>query len=121
MLIGDFNEAMWLFEHFSSQRRLKRQMLDFCEVLSHYDVHDLSFIGVPWTYNKLMGDINVNVRSGGGLTKLVQLILDARVRHLVTSHSNHLPIFLELEHDKVRDKNVVYQDMRSCENERNRC
>jgi len=32
MLIGDFNEAMWQYEHFSENPRPERQMMDFCEV-----------------------------------------------------------------------------------------
>jgi hypothetical protein len=32
MMIGDFNEVMWSFEHFSKSRRPERQMLDFREV-----------------------------------------------------------------------------------------
>jgi hypothetical protein len=34
MLIGDFNEAMWSFEHLSSRRRPERQMYEFREILS---------------------------------------------------------------------------------------
>jgi endonuclease/exonuclease/phosphatase (EEP) superfamily protein YafD len=38
LVIGDFNEVMWSFEHFSSTRRRERQMLDFREVLSYCDL-----------------------------------------------------------------------------------
>jgi hypothetical protein len=34
LMIGDFNEAMWDFEHLSSRRRLEKQMIDFREILS---------------------------------------------------------------------------------------
>jgi hypothetical protein len=38
-------------------------MLDFREVLSYCDLHDLGFSGLPWTYdNKQAGDWNVRVR-----------------------------------------------------------
>jgi hypothetical protein len=38
-------------------------MLDFREVLSYCDLHDLGFSGLPWTYdNKQAGDRNVRVR-----------------------------------------------------------
>jgi hypothetical protein len=33
-MIGDFNEAIWDFEHLSSRRRLEKQMIDFREILS---------------------------------------------------------------------------------------
>jgi hypothetical protein len=56
MLIGDFNEALWSFKHFSTRRRLDKQMQEFQEVLDHCDVHNLGFMGVPWTFdNKQWG------------------------------------------------------------------
>jgi hypothetical protein len=62
MMIGDFNEAMWSFEHLSSCRRPAKQMAAFCEVLSHCDLHGLGFFGLPWTYdNKQKGVRNVRV------------------------------------------------------------
>ena len=61
MVIGDFNEAMWQYEHFSKTPRAERQMIDFREVLSHCDLHDLGFSGLPWTYNNNQGG-NHNVR-----------------------------------------------------------
>jgi hypothetical protein len=51
MLTGDFNEAMWSFEQFSSRRRPKRQMSDFRDVLADCEVFDLRFSGVPWTFD----------------------------------------------------------------------
>jgi len=51
MLIGDFNEAMWQYEHFTETPRPERQMMDFREALSHCHLHDLGFSGIPWTYN----------------------------------------------------------------------
>jgi hypothetical protein len=60
LVIGDFNEVMWNFEHFSSHMHPARQMLDFHEVLSHCDLHDPGFTRLPWTYdNKQIGDRNV--------------------------------------------------------------
>jgi hypothetical protein len=63
LMMGDFNEVMWQEEHFSRTRRSERLMMDFREVLSHCDLHDLGFIGTPWTFdNKQRGDCNVKVR-----------------------------------------------------------
>jgi hypothetical protein len=63
LMLGDFNEVLWKFEHFSARRRPERQMLDFCEVLAHCDLHGLGFSGLPWTYdNKQKGERNVCVR-----------------------------------------------------------
>ena len=63
MLIGDFNEAMWQYEHFTETPRPERQMMDFREALSHCHLHDLGFSGIPWTYNNNQpGRCNVRVR-----------------------------------------------------------
>ena len=43
MVLGDFNEAMWQYEHFSETPHPERQMMDFREILSHCDLHDLGF------------------------------------------------------------------------------
>nr|TKW09857.1 hypothetical protein SEVIR_6G128700v2 [Setaria viridis] len=76
LMIGDSNEAMWSFEHFSSTRRRERQMLDFWEVLSYCELYDIGFSGIPWTYdNKQEGEHN----------------------HLVSSRSDHCPILLMVE------------------------
>jgi hypothetical protein len=56
-MIGDFNEALWSFELFSSCRRPERQMIDFREILSHCDLLDIGFKGKTWTYdNKQTGE-----------------------------------------------------------------
>jgi hypothetical protein len=47
MMMGDFNEAMWQEEHFSVTARSERLMMDFREVLSHCDLHDVGFVGAP--------------------------------------------------------------------------
>ena len=62
-MMGDFNEAMWQFEHFSETRRGERQMVAFRDTLAACDLQDLGFTGLPWTYNnKQMGCRNVRVR-----------------------------------------------------------
>jgi hypothetical protein len=62
-MIGDFNEALWSFELFSSYRRPERQMIDFREILSHCDLLDIGFKGKPWTYdNKQTREQNARVR-----------------------------------------------------------
>jgi hypothetical protein len=51
LVIGDFNEVLWDFKHFCSRKRPARQMLDFREVLSYCDLHDVGYTGVPWTFD----------------------------------------------------------------------
>jgi hypothetical protein len=97
LMIGDFNEALWSFEHFSARRRPERQMLDFKEVLSHCDLHDLGFVGRPWTFdNKQAGDRNVRVRLDRAVASpsWAQWFPAATLKHIATSRSDHCPILL---------------------------
>jgi hypothetical protein len=47
VMIGDFNEALWDFEHFSSYRSAENQMATFKDLLAHCDLHDVGFLGLP--------------------------------------------------------------------------
>jgi hypothetical protein len=99
VMLGDFNEAMWQAEHFSNTKRSERQMLDFGEALSFYDLHDLGFTGMPWTFdNKQRGDRNVKVRLDCAMASLEWSIRfpEAKVHHLVSSRSDHCPLLLSL-------------------------
>jgi hypothetical protein len=80
-------------------------MRDFREILSFCEVHDLGFSGMPWTYdNKQVGDMNVKVRLDRAVATKSWLswFPEAKLQHLVTSQSDHLPILLEVEHDVYR-------------------
>lgn len=63
LVMGDFNEAMWQFEHFSSRPRNETQMLAFRDTLELCGLVDLGFSGVPYTFdNKQREPKNVKVR-----------------------------------------------------------
>jgi hypothetical protein len=63
LMAGDFNECLWQGEHYSKRKRNEKQMYDFGEILSHCDLRDLRYTGLPWTYdNKHKGANNVRVR-----------------------------------------------------------
>jgi hypothetical protein len=75
-------------------------MLDFREVLSFCDLHDLVFYGLPWTNdNKQSGDRNVRVR----LDRVVAFpswtdwFPDAKPKHHVSVSSDHCHVFLDLD------------------------
>ena len=64
--VGDFNEAMWSFEHFSATPRSTGQMIDFHDVLEVCGLGDLGFAGLSYTYdNRRAGRANVKVRLDG--------------------------------------------------------
>jgi exonuclease III len=97
MVIDDLNEAMWQFEHFSQTKRNERQMELFRDVVDSCGLHDLSFIGLPWTYdNRRKGDRNVKVRLDRCLCSdsWRDLWPDASLHHLTSSRSDHCPILI---------------------------
>jgi endonuclease/exonuclease/phosphatase family metal-dependent hydrolase len=102
LVIGDFNEVLWDFKHFCSRKRPARQMLDFREVLSYCDLHDVGYTGVPWTFdNKQAGGRNVRVRLDRAVASpsWSEWFPQVRVKHLISASSDHCPIFLDLEKD----------------------
>jgi hypothetical protein len=92
LMMGDFNEAMWQEEHFSRTPRSERLMMDFREVLSHCDLHDIGFIGTPWTFdNKQKGERNVKVRLDRAVASPAwsAMFPEHRLRHIPSSRSDH--------------------------------
>jgi hypothetical protein len=75
--------------------------MDFREALFHYDLHDIGFIGAHWTYgNKRKGDRNVKVCLDRAVATPAwsALIPEHRLRHIVSSCSDHCPILLSADH-----------------------
>lgn len=99
VLIGDFNEALWQFEHFSIHPRGENQMQSFRDLLQTRELFDLGFSGTPYTYdNKRQGRSNVRVRLDRALTdnRWRDLFPDSQVVHLVSPRSDHCPVLLKL-------------------------
>jgi len=97
IIMGDFNELMWQFEHFSEMRRNERCMEAFRDVLDVCDMHDLGFSGTSWTYdNKQAGRRKVRVQLDRAVanSSWSNLFEHATVDHLVSPCSNHCPILL---------------------------
>ncbi|XP_073359504.1 uncharacterized protein [Aegilops tauschii subsp. strangulata] len=97
VVVGDFNEAMWSFEHFSDTPRSAGQMLDFRDVLEVCGLGELGFAGLPYTFdNRRGGRANVKVRLDRAVANNMwrDVFAHARVEHLVAPSSDHLPILL---------------------------
>lgn len=63
LVAGDFNEAMWAFEHMSVTPRPPGQMLALRDTLETCGLIDLGFSGIPFTYdNKRSRRANVQAR-----------------------------------------------------------
>lgn len=109
LMMGDFNETLWSFEQFSARRRPEKQMMDFREVLSHCDLHDIGFLGRPWTYdNGQRGDRNVKVRLDRAVASpsWSNHFSEAKLLHLVSPRSDHCPILLCLTKRSSTPTNV---------------
>lgn len=98
VIMGDFNEALWQFEHLSATRRGERQMQDFRETLEACDLQDAWFSGLPSTFdNRQKGDRNVKVK----LDRVVStrdwshLFPAAEVIHLVSPRSDNCPLLVQ--------------------------
>lgn len=96
--MGDFNEALWQFEHLSVRQRGEGQMLAFRELIQNCDLHDLGFSGVPFTYdNHREGRNNVRVRVDRALAddSWRDIFSESQVVHLTSPCSDHCPVQLK--------------------------
>jgi endonuclease/exonuclease/phosphatase family metal-dependent hydrolase len=99
VLLGDFNEALWQYEHFSIRPRPEAQMAAFRDCVQLCNLHDLGFTGLPYTYdNKRAGSANVKVRLDRVLAgdRWRDIYANSSVVHLVSPCSDHCPILLSL-------------------------
>jgi exonuclease III len=104
-IVGDFNEAMFQSEHWSATRRSEARMRDFRDTLEYCNLHDLGYVGCPWTFdNNQSGRKNVRVRLDRAVAcpSWSQLYPQATVQHLVSSRSDHCPIVISLVSDLNR-------------------
>jgi hypothetical protein len=109
MVVGDFNEAMWGFEHFFANHRHERQMVEFQETFSFCDLHDLGFSRLPYTWdNGGSGGANVWVRLDRAVENPAwrDMFNNAKVHHLISSRSDHCPALVELCKDDWRNKGL---------------
>jgi hypothetical protein len=111
LVLGDFNETMWGFEHFSAHQRSGRQMEEFRDTLSLCDLHDLGLCELPFTWdNGRAGGANVQVRLDRAVADPAwrDVFTDVKVHHLTSSQSDHCPMLVETRQDiwKKRDLRI---------------
>lgn len=93
--MGDFNECMWDFEHFSLTPRPAGQMRAFHDCLEICNLADLGFCGVPHTYDNMRGGpANVKVRLDRAVAGMAwrNVFGNTYVRHLTSPCSDHVPL-----------------------------
>jgi hypothetical protein len=92
-------------------------MMNFREILSHCDLHDLNFVGQPWTFNnKQEAGKNVRVRLDCAVASpsWMSWFPAASLRHISSSRSDHHPILLDIEDEnkgKARQQIDRYEMM----------
>jgi hypothetical protein len=106
LVLGDFNETMWGFEHFSTHPRPFKQMEDFRYPLAFCDLHDLGFCGLSFMWdNGREGGTNVHVRLDRVIadTAWRDVFNVAKEHHLISSRLDHCLVLIETRQD-VWDK-----------------
>jgi hypothetical protein len=86
-------------------------MANFRRCLNFCDLHDIPFVGPPWTFdNKQKDNKNVKARIDRAVAShsWTALYPDAKLTHIVSSRSDHFPLLLECERDQ-RQQSVTHQ------------
>lgn len=107
LMMGDFNETKWQHEHRSNCKRSERRMADFRKILNHCDLHDINFVGPPWTYdNKRKDKANVKARIDRAVASPAwsNLFPTAKLTHICSSRSDHLPLLLDCDLSSQQQK-----------------
>ena len=114
MIVEDFNEAMWDYEHLSETPSAPGQMLIFRDALETCGLIDLGFAGYPFTYdNRRARSANVKVRLDRAVATndWRNLFAFAAVEHIPSPCSDHLVVVLKGEPDPgpVKEKFRKYE------------
>ncbi|GAA0183907.1 hypothetical protein LIER_31242 [Lithospermum erythrorhizon] len=94
IFIGDFNEVFFPYEHVSQSQW---QMNNFRQVAEDCGIFDVGFSGFPFTWcNNFTSPHSTRARLDRGLASKgwIDEFPDARLRHLSSNYSDHLPLLL---------------------------
>ena len=116
LVLGDFNVALWQFEHFSAKRRGESHMQAFRDVLQTCQLFDHGFSTVPFTYdNRREGCSNVRVRLDRALAdeSWRDIFSNSQGVHLTSPCSDRNPILLRFssEQDKACRKKCLHYEI----------
>lgn len=98
LVVGDFNEALWGFEHMSATPRGEPQMLVFRDTLETCGLIDLGFAGTPFTYdNQRSGQNNVRARLDRAVATndWRNMFAYASVLHVPSPCSDHVVVIVK--------------------------
>ncbi|KAM1299330.1 hypothetical protein ACFX2F_026033 [Malus domestica] len=112
LIRGGFNELLGIHEKEWGPIRLMNQIMAFRNAVYDCHLHDLGFLGTPYTW--------ITTRAGGIKERLDRMMATdgwkdlfstAKVTHLDPSKSDHVPILLELDgpHNCVRRRSKMFR------------
>nr|XP_051229397.1 uncharacterized protein LOC127347221 [Lolium perenne] len=107
LCVGDFNETLYATEHFSRAARPEWQMRAFREVVEECSFNDLGWSGVEYTWdNGQAGEANVKARldRAFGDEAFVKRFHHYRVRHIVSTESDHCFVLVQFREDGVEER-----------------
>ncbi|CAM8888112.1 unnamed protein product [Rhodiola kirilowii] len=112
LVLGDFNEVLFGWE--SKGRRLRRewQMRSFREAIEDSGLSDLGYRGTPFTFsNRREGDFEMRARldRAFGNDQWSTLFPVVEVRHLVFSVSDHYPLLVEFNKNRMMFKKRLFR------------
>ena len=97
--MGDFNEILDNSERMGSGYRLEWQIRDFRETMVHCELHDLGYVGNPYTWrNKWDGSAFVTTRLDRMMASAtwIEEFDGAMVTHMAVQNSDHCPLLLKI-------------------------
>ncbi|KAG2706415.1 hypothetical protein I3760_05G103200 [Carya illinoinensis] len=105
LVFGDFNEILDNFEKYGGSLRSNTQLREFREVLEVCELRDLGFVGTRFTWsNRREGASLIMQRLDRFLANSLwcDLYPNLRVYHGVAAHSDHSPLWLDIEGVLIR-------------------
>ena len=113
--IGDFNDVLRHDGHDGIGTRSQSQIENFRDAVDVCGLLDLGYSGTRWTYEKkVIGGSYTWVRLDRALATAdwCELFPLASVQHLTAATSDHSPILLQLEAERIkRTKPFIYEKM----------
>lgn len=100
LVMGDFNEALWQFEHFSKKQRSESQMQAFRNALQICELQDLGFKGLPHTYDNrrdVWSNVKVRLDRAVANDRWRDIFTAAQVVHMVSPCLDHCPILMNFQ------------------------
>ncbi|KAL8459116.1 hypothetical protein ACS0TY_036548 [Phlomoides rotata] len=105
LCMGDLNEILWSWEKQGGNHHITQNMEDFRQTITDLNIQDLGSTGNDFTWtNGRSGQNNIQVRLDRALATSSWSLWfpEARVTHLPRYKSDHSPILVECEGQKVQ-------------------